>query len=369
LVCSDRIHAARTAEDITESAYVAAKKLILDTIGLEFNKRRQHGGFLNATVAGGYGTAAAACRLLGLDLGQTVNALGIYHSQNCGNRQALYDHTLTKRIQPGWAARNSIWAALLAERGLTGPERIFGGSCNLFLLYGANKPPWPEPEDVVGIRDEWEAEWTSIKRFCSCGAMHAAFDLANDNDLKPEDIDRVLLFLGKGKNPMVGVPWEMGPNPQVDAQFCAPYRVALALNRRTATIAAMSDEAIRADVETQKLAKRVELVHDWKGIDTARPGLPSTMGKVSLPRLVDEESAIPGDSVVDPRREHDCLGAEDASPSLAPHPWGGDHSSMRPGGPPRQESKRSRKTRDGGQQHEVAVVAPPRAGFSHVRSS
>ena len=273
-----------SGRDVLDAVVIGLE--IASRIGLEFNKRRQHGGFLNATVAGGYGTTAAACRLLGLDLGQTVNALGIYHSQNCGNRQALYDHTLTKRIQPGWAARNSIWAAVLAKRGLTGPEHIFEGSCNLFALYGANKPPWPEPGDVAGIRDEWEAEWTSIKRFCSCGAMHgavqAALDLANDNDLKPEDIDRVLLFLGKGKNAMVGVPWEMGPNPQVDAQFCAPYCVALALNRRTAAIAAMTDEAIRSDVETQELAKRVELVHDWEGIETGR----SPRWQTHMPQIV-----------------------------------------------------------------------------------
>ena len=276
--------AGTTGQQILDATVIGVE--IAGRIGLEFNKRRQHGGFLNATVAGGYGTAAAACRLLGLDVEQTVNALGIYHSQNCGNRQALYDHTLTKRIQPGWAARNAIWAAALAKRGLTGPKRIFEGSCNLFLLYGANKPPWPKPEDVAGVRDEWETEWTSLKRFCSCGAMHpavqAALDLANDNDLQPDDIDRVILFLGKGKNAMVGVPWDMGPNPQVDAQFCAPYCVALALMRRTAAISAMTDDAIRSDVEVQDLAKRVEMVYDWEGVE----GKPTERWQNTMPQIV-----------------------------------------------------------------------------------
>jgi len=237
-------------------------------VGMEYKKRRRHGGFLDATVAGGYGTTVSACRLYGMSVDETVDALGLYHSQNCGNRQALYDHTLAKRIQPGWAARNALWAADLAQRGVSGAEQIFEGSCNLFRVFAQDKGDPPTEADMAGPQDYFHIEHTSVKRFASCGAMHAvvqaALDLAEEHDLKPDDIDRVRMYLGEGRNAMVGGPWEMGRHPQVDAQFCAAYCVALALLRRTAALDAMTDEAIREDAETQKLADRVELVTHWE---------------------------------------------------------------------------------------------------------
>ena len=236
-------------------------------LGRQYKKRRQHGGFLDATIVGGFGTTAAACRILGMTVDQTVHALGLYYSQNCGNRQALYDYTLAKRVQPAWAARNAIWAAALAKRGVTGPHRAIEGHCGLFAIFGANKGEPPKPEDLCAPCDLFEVERTSIKRFASCGAMHpavqAALDLADENDLKPDEIERAALYLAEGGNRMVGVPWELTANPQVKAQFCAQYCVALALNRRTAGLEHMTDEAIRSDTETQELAKRVELVRHW----------------------------------------------------------------------------------------------------------
>ena len=83
-------------------------------------RRQLKGGFLPTSVLGGFGAAAAACRLKGCSLDQTVNALGIFYAHASGNRQALFDHTLTKRIQPAIAARAGVFAAYLADAASPG---------------------------------------------------------------------------------------------------------------------------------------------------------------------------------------------------------------------------------------------------------
>jgi len=238
---------------------------VASRIGVGYKKTCQHAGFLPASVIGGFGATASACRLLGLTVDETVQAFGIFYAQASGNRQALYDHTLTKRIQPAFAARAAIWAAFLAKRGVTGPENALEGTAGLFRIYGSKEVP---PEEIMtGPRDYFEMERTAVKKFPTCGGSHrtilAALDLAKDHDLKPEDIASVEMYMGGGRNIMVGMPYEMGPNPQVDAQFCAAYTVALALLRRSVTPADITDEQIRKDTEVAELAKQVKILRQW----------------------------------------------------------------------------------------------------------
>lgn len=227
-------------------------------------KRKLKAGFLPSSVLGGFGATAAACRLKKCSVDETVNALGIFYAHASGNRQALLDHTLTKRIQPAIAARAGVFAACLAQRGVTGPERVVEGEAGLFKIYGVEKGEMPTAADVAGKRDFWEIERVSFKKFASCGASHpiiqAAIDLANEHDLKPEDIAEIELF-GVGVNSgMVGVPWDPGhPIPHVMAQFCAPYEVAAAIRNRRMGPAEITNEKIRADKAVSDLASRVQL--------------------------------------------------------------------------------------------------------------
>jgi len=240
-------------------------------IGMIYNRRRdgcQGRGFMPTTVIGGFGAAAAACRLFGYSVDQTVHALGINYAQAGGNRQGLLEKTLTKRLQPGFAARSALWATSLAGRGLTGPEHVFEGEAGLFSIYIGAKPP--EPEEITRKRDFFEMERVSIKRFSCCGVAHpvmqAAIDLAQEHNLTRESLKDVCIYFfegGKGGpygENLVGGPFEMGSDPQVNAQFCAPYGVALGLLRRKAGLAEFTNERIRQDTEVAELARRVRIL-------------------------------------------------------------------------------------------------------------
>lgn len=235
-------------------------------VGIPYCARRSghHGhGLLPTSIIGGFGAAAAAGRLMDLSVKQTVNALGIYYAQTSGNRQALYEKTLTKRMQPAFAARSAIWSAALAKQGLTGAAEAFEGKGGLFYVYQGAEPPGVE--EIAGDRGFFEIERDSVKRYTSCGACHASTEAAiamgKKYDLKPEDIEQIYLS-GVGPGGLVGDPFEIKEKPQVDAQFCAAYGAALGLLRKDASVFRYTDEAILQDTEVCDLAKRVGHIKD-----------------------------------------------------------------------------------------------------------
>ena len=228
-------------------------------LGRAYNLRRsgyQGRGFLPSSVVGGFGAVAAASRLQKLSAGRTVQAFGINYAQAAGNRQALFDKTLTKRLQPAFAVRSALWATALAERGITGPADAIEGDAGLFRVYlGAEPPAVDEVSGAAGIH---EIEKVTVKRFPSCGAAHAvtqaALDLAAEHCLRAGDVESVDIYLGGGPNTLVGMPFSLGETPQVNAQFSAAYGAAVALLRGRAGLAEFRDEQVRDDTAVAALA-------------------------------------------------------------------------------------------------------------------
>jgi 2-methylcitrate dehydratase PrpD len=212
-------------------------------------------------MAGGYGAVLAAARLLGLRREQCVHALGMNYAQAAGNRQALIDETLTKRLQPAFAARSALWAARLALRGLTGPACALDGEYGYFRTYLNGDVP--APEELLASQPWLEVQRVSVKRYPSCGACHsaqaAAERLVAEENLSPDEIDRVALF-GCGPGGLVGRPFVLGPNPQVSAQFSAAWAVAHTLLRGPVRLEDYTDESVRADKPVLELAARIEFV-------------------------------------------------------------------------------------------------------------
>lgn len=219
--------------------------------------RRQHAYFLTTSLVGGWGAVATAARLLGLTTDQTVHAMGIYHAHTCGNRQALLERALTKRIQPAIATKAALYSALLARRGVTGPEQIFEGKGGFYRCYTQDAPP---PSDDFASPAIRAIEELSVKRFPTCGVHHAniasALYLKIKYNFAGDDIERVDFFLHEGGGTLVSMPFEPGPFPQIDAQFCAPYAIALALRKGEVAVRDFATDRILRDRETADLARR-----------------------------------------------------------------------------------------------------------------
>jgi 2-methylcitrate dehydratase len=88
---------------------------------------------------GALSSCAAACKLLGLDAARTTHALGIAGVCNVALRQTRAGElSMWKGCAFANAARNGVFAAVLAGEGLTGPAPIFEGELGFMNLVTRN---------------------------------------------------------------------------------------------------------------------------------------------------------------------------------------------------------------------------------------
>ena len=90
-------------------------------------------GFHTPAICGAFGAAAGSAKILGLPTEGVLNAIGIAGSLASGLQGAQFA-SMAKRMQPANAAKNGLFAALLAQRGFTGMADVlddipYGGFC------------------------------------------------------------------------------------------------------------------------------------------------------------------------------------------------------------------------------------------------
>src|SRR5881409_672034 len=84
-------------------------------LGLALNPDHYTRGWHATSSIGTLGCAAAAARILGLDAGQTRHALGVAASLASGLKENF--GSMTKPFHAGHAARNGVFATMLAREG------------------------------------------------------------------------------------------------------------------------------------------------------------------------------------------------------------------------------------------------------------
>ena len=241
-------------------------------------------GWHNTTTVGVFGAAAAAGKMLGLDVDKMANALGIAYSQASGNRQGRADGALTKRLQPPFATKAGVISAILAQRGITGAQNVFQGEWGFFRLYHNysvefEPDKWAEKlKDGLGKR--FEVVNLGAKPYPCVRASHApiagAIALATQHNIKPEEIAEVTIGANERVLNTTGRPFVIRSNPEVDAQFSMPYLIAVALSQKKVGLDDFHEEDIR-DPERGKLAAKVKVVIDPEFKDSL-----SIMGPVKI---------------------------------------------------------------------------------------
>jgi 2-methylcitrate dehydratase PrpD len=191
-------------------------------------------GWHRTAAMGVFGAAAAAGKLLGLNVEQMVNALGIAFSQAAGNRQCIVDGALTKRLQAGQAASSGVLAAILAREGFTGAHNIFLGRFGFFELYQ------PNGHDPAILLDElgkaFRGDQLSFKPYACGRPQHAMLDaaiaarnelgLGTATDLSEIADLRVAAAVATIAEQFNGAPHKRRPTQIVEAQFALPYLIA-----------------------------------------------------------------------------------------------------------------------------------------------
>jgi len=207
--------------------------------------KRPNRGFHYTAVIGVFGAAAAAAKLLGLDAGATRHALGIAFIQSSGTQQANIQPSLSKRMLSAFAARSGVYAALLAQRGITAPSEVFEGRFGFFQLYQEGDAA----KVVAGLGERFQNVNASIKKYPSCGCNHTAIDatlkLVTDYDLKPDDVLSVEATVTPYMERIVGGEYDPSGDAQVAAQFNIRYSIACVLVRRRLGLAEIQEPAAR----------------------------------------------------------------------------------------------------------------------------
>lgn len=156
-------------------------------------------GFIYTSLFGYFGATVAAARVLGLDAAQTVNAIGIAFSQAAGTHQVTRDAALTKRMQPGLAAKAALMSVQLAQRGIRGAQNTFDGADGLFRIYLRNG------YDPVALREglgkRFEMTGLSYKPYPCCRFNHTAIDaalaIAREPGFDPAKVDHIRVGINR----------------------------------------------------------------------------------------------------------------------------------------------------------------------------
>lgn len=249
------------------------KALILAVVvGVEITTRlgaapRLFHGWHYSSIAGVFGAATAAGKILGLDEEEMVNALGIAYAQAAGNRQGRQDGALTKRLQPAFATKAGVTSALLAQRGITGARNIIEGEWGFFRLFRDYSKEF-EPEKWAakfgeGLGMKFGVLDLDPKAYPCVKASHAAItgtiELVEEYDIRPEVVEEVTIYTNPKVLETCGKPFVIRTTPQVDAQFSIPYTVAVALTRRKVGLSDFEEGRIR-DSKILQMASRVKVL-------------------------------------------------------------------------------------------------------------
>lgn len=215
-------------------------------------------GWNPTSVVAGFGAAAVAGRLLGLDADGIARAMGLAYAQASGNQQCIADGGLVKRMQPGLVAEAGVRAAWLARAGVTGAVDALEGRNGFFAVY--EQGDYDADRLTDGLGTEPEIERIGFKRYPVCGMAQPAVDalreLQSEHGFHRDDVESIQVCGSKFVVDMVGRPYQPGSSPDVDAQFSLPYCLATVLLTGNLRLADLRPEHTLS-AERRALADRI----------------------------------------------------------------------------------------------------------------
>ena len=227
-------------------------------LGLALNPDHYSRGWHATSTIGTLGCAAAGARLLALDAEQTRHALGVAASLASGLKENF--GSMTKPFHAGHAARNGVFAAMLAREGFTASEAALEGRQGYAAAFGHTALPAAAFDDL-GTRWQLLASGIAVKPYPSCALTHSAIDalleLRAQHRLAAEQVAEVEVGVNRLVPDVLRHPTPAtGLERKFSMQFCA----AAALATGRVEIASFEDGPI--DAGTRDLMGRVRMVVD-----------------------------------------------------------------------------------------------------------
>jgi len=185
------------------------------------------------------------------------------------DRRTKADHgrgagSWTKAFHSGWAAHSGILAAQLARQGFNAPTDIFEGQYGFLESYSQNTRPELILKDLGKF---YQTIRTGIKIHTACRHEHPALDavlaIVRQNDLKPEDIQRVDIYMIGNAFRLVVEPEKEKRAPQnvVEAMHSMYFGAAMTILKRRAFIEEHTEAWLRAP-QLRDLIPKIYCHHD-----------------------------------------------------------------------------------------------------------
>ncbi|TPE47123.1 MmgE/PrpD family protein [Amaricoccus solimangrovi] len=236
---------------------------VITHIGDACDFEQKEGGFHRTSLFGTMAATATAARLLGLDVRQTMMAMGTAGAVSGGLCQSF--GTFTKPLHSGMAAKNAVTAALLAAEGWTGSEDILGGPAGWAKAFIRH---YRYDAMASGLGTEWRTATRTplIKEFPCCGLIHgpatSLLTLIREHGFTAGDVAEV----------RVSAPYDsmvlMYPNPASGYQgkFSLPYAVATILIDGRLDLDSFDDAKLSRPEYAETAAKiRINVTSQWEG--------------------------------------------------------------------------------------------------------
>ena len=220
-------------------------------------------GWHSGSVFGPHASAAAAGVLLGLDAARFEDALGLAGTQSAGLMAAQFE-SMGKRMHHGFAARNGLYAAMLAAGGYTGIKRVFERDYGGFLsVFGEGHAP-DAGKITDGLGERWETRRIAVKPYAAMGGLHAPldaiFDLLAQRPFKSDEIERIDIYLSHAVYHHGW--WKLErPLTTIGAQMNVGYAVAVAILDGAAMVQQFAPKRIDSE-DVWALIPRIEAHHE-----------------------------------------------------------------------------------------------------------
>ena len=219
-------------------------------------------GFHSTGMAGTLACAAACARLFHLDAQGIEDAIALSTTMTGGLLSYGDSRPAIKPLNPGKAAENGIFAAMLAKEGVQGPTEALEGPNGWFHAV-TDDVDW----DCLQAGDHLLLHDCYLKQYPSCRHTHCGIDaaIALHGQVDAGNVRAINVRIYPNAIKLAGIPM---PADQDETKFSIHYTLARALRNGSYGIADMA--ALPIDAETAELMKKITLIPDESMEDRAK---------------------------------------------------------------------------------------------------
>jgi 2-methylcitrate dehydratase len=220
-------------------------------------------GWHHATLTA-FASPIVAGRMLHLNAQQIQQAIGISASGRVTLGAVTAGKlTMMKNTADPFATQSGVLAALLAAQGYTGPSHVMDGKEGLMHCLGPN---WNLGALRDGLGSSWRISQCGMKAYPTEALTHtpisAVLELVIQNDLKPDQIEKVCIRTLPRAADILADPSKYDPHNKETADHSLPYVIAVALVDREVKPRHFTEERILDPLVRSQLQKVVVLGDD-----------------------------------------------------------------------------------------------------------